>query len=49
VKAEGGVGDRVGDDDGVASREAAEAPREVASMAWRQGTRRRIGWENWVA
>jgi hypothetical protein len=49
-----GVGD--GDNDGVVSREAAEAPREVVSMArcrgrWRRrsGRRRHRGWENRAA
>jgi hypothetical protein len=42
-----GVGD--GDRDGAMSREAAEAPREAASMARRRGRRWRRGRENWAA
>jgi hypothetical protein len=34
-RGEGGVGDGVGNEDGVVSREAAEAPREVVSMVQR--------------
>jgi hypothetical protein len=41
IKAEGG--------DGAASREAVEAPREVASMAQRRGRRRRRERETWAA
>jgi hypothetical protein len=42
-------GDGVGDGDGAASREAAEAPREAASMARCQGRQWRRGRENWAA
>jgi hypothetical protein len=41
IKAEGG--------DGAASREAVEAPREVASMAQHRGRRRRRERETWAA
>jgi hypothetical protein len=48
--------DGVGDSDDAALREAVEAPREAASMAWHRGRRRwhrgrqqRRGWENWAA
>jgi hypothetical protein len=40
-----GVGD--GDSDGAVSREAAEAPRETASMARRRGRRRRHRGRQW--
>jgi hypothetical protein len=43
----GGVEAKGGDD--VASREVAEAPREVASMARHRGRRRCRGRETWVA
>jgi hypothetical protein len=41
VEAEGG--------DGAASREATEAPREAASMAWHRGRRQHRGRETWAA
>jgi hypothetical protein len=42
-------GGGVGDGDGAASREVAEAPREVASVARCRGRQCRRGRENWVA
>jgi hypothetical protein len=38
-----------GDSNDAVSREATEAPREVASMVWHRGRRRCRGWENWAA